>query len=194
MCTFFFFSSTTTMMTFRCLLIGQSHLLIHHRHFRSQISTIGPYHLDVCYGLAYSTELLVCINHSKKHYKQRGGENSSLLNSTHSSSPLLSLVSLCVFTLLCHHYTALQWAYIYIYIQMGVKGHKSSHDLCHRLCPPPCVKWEIRYSHLHMVRHCLSPFSNNFQVYSQYETLRLLKIQVEKQFMSFILDTVGDKI
>jgi hypothetical protein len=31
------------MMTFRCL-IGQSLLLIHHHHFRSQISTIGPYH------------------------------------------------------------------------------------------------------------------------------------------------------
>jgi hypothetical protein len=146
--------------------------------------------------LAYSTELLVCINHSKKQYKQRGGENFSQLNSTHSSSQLLSLVSLCVFTLLCHHFTALQWArtHTHTHTQMGVKGYKSCHDLCHRLCPPPCVKWEIRYSHLHMVRHCLSPFSNNFQVYSQYETLRLLKIQVEKQFMSFILDTVGDKI
>jgi len=32
------------MMTFRCLLIGQSLLLINHHHFRSQISTIGPYH------------------------------------------------------------------------------------------------------------------------------------------------------
>jgi len=32
------------MMTFRCLLIGQSLLLIHHRHFWSQISTIKPYH------------------------------------------------------------------------------------------------------------------------------------------------------
>jgi hypothetical protein len=38
------------------------------------------------------------------------------------------------------------------------------------------------------------PISSHFQVHSQYETLRLLKIQVEKQFMSFILlDTVGDK-
>jgi len=53
-------------------------------------------------------ELLVSINHSKKQYKQRGGENYSQLNSTRSSSPLLSLVSLCVFTLLCHHFTALQ--------------------------------------------------------------------------------------
>jgi len=156
MCTFFFFSSTTTMMTFRCLLIGQSHLLIHHRHFRSQISTIGPYHLDVCYGLAYSTELLVCINHSKKHYKQRGGENSSLLNSTHSSSPLLSLVSLCVFTLLCHHYTALQWAYIYIYIYIykwewrGINqamiyaiDYVLHHVSSGRLGIPTCIWWDI---------------------------------------------------
>ncbi|KAI9379820.1 hypothetical protein POPTR_017G145532v4 [Populus trichocarpa] len=29
------------------------------------------------------------------------------------------------------------------------------------LCPPPCAKWEIRYSHLHMVGHCLSPLTNN---------------------------------
>jgi hypothetical protein len=30
------------------------------------------------------------------------------------------------------------------------------------LCPPPCAKWEIRYSHLHMVGHCLSPLTNIF--------------------------------
>jgi len=32
------------MMPFICLLIEQSILIIHHRHFRSQISTIGLYH------------------------------------------------------------------------------------------------------------------------------------------------------
>jgi len=31
------------------------------------------------------------------------------------------------------------------------------------LCPPPCAKWEIRYSHLHMVGHCLSPLTNKHQ-------------------------------
>jgi len=33
------------------------------------------------------------------------------------------------------------------------------------LCPPPCAKWEIRYSHLHMVGHCLSPLTNTLVVY-----------------------------
>jgi hypothetical protein len=33
------------------------------------------------------------------------------------------------------------------------------------LCPPPCAKWEIRYSHLHMVGHCLSPLTNNIYIY-----------------------------
>jgi hypothetical protein len=36
--------------------------------------------------LVYSTKPLVCINQSKKQYKQRRGENSSQLNSTHSNS------------------------------------------------------------------------------------------------------------
>jgi len=37
-------SPSTTTMTFRCLIIGQSLLLIHHYHFWSQISMIRPYH------------------------------------------------------------------------------------------------------------------------------------------------------
>jgi hypothetical protein len=49
---------------------------------------------------AYSTELLVCINQSKKQYKQRGGENSSQLNSTHSSSLYSSAL---VLSILCTH-------------------------------------------------------------------------------------------
>jgi hypothetical protein len=110
--------------------------------------------------LTYSTELLACINQSRKQYTQRGGENSSQLNSTHSSSLYSSLsLSLTLFSL-CFAHTHPQLFTEHICIQMGVKGHKSCHDLCHRLCPPSCAKWEIRYSHLHMVGHCLSPLTN----------------------------------
>jgi len=125
-------------------------------HFCWDIQAIKHTQIYVVWQLAYSTELLVCINHSKKQYKQRGGENSSLLNSTHSSSPLLSLVSLCVFTLLCHHYTALQWAYIYIYIYThkwewrGI-NHGIDYVLHHvssgRLGIPTCIWWDIVCHH-----------------------------------------------
>ena len=66
---------------------------------------------------------------------------SSSLRSSHSNSP------------------ALHWAYIYI--ELGVKGINHAMIYAHRLCPPPCVKWEIRYSHLYMVGHCLSPLTNS---------------------------------
>ena len=63
------------MMTFRCLFIGQSLLLIHHRHFWSQISTIGPYH---------------CIRNDliKSHFRRLRFDqnNSSLMNGTDSIS------------------------------------------------------------------------------------------------------------
>jgi hypothetical protein len=52
----------------------------------SDIQAIKHTQIYMVRQLTYSTELLVCINHSKKQYKQRGGENSSQLNSTHSSS------------------------------------------------------------------------------------------------------------
>ena len=49
-------------------------------------------HIYVVRQLAYSTELLICINQSKKQYKQGGGENFSQLNSTHSNSLYFSVL------------------------------------------------------------------------------------------------------
>jgi hypothetical protein len=63
------------MMTSRCLLIGQTLLLIHHRHFWSQISTIGPYH---------------CIRNDliKSHFRRLRFDqnNSGLMNGPYSIS------------------------------------------------------------------------------------------------------------
>jgi hypothetical protein len=63
------------------------------------ISRTQTHTIYVVRQLAYSTELLVCINEAYKQYKQRGGE-SSQLNSTLKLSLLFSVLSsLCVFTL-----------------------------------------------------------------------------------------------
>ena len=68
--------------------------------------------------LTYSTELLACINQSRKQYKQRGGENSSQLNSTLHTQALStalsrypSLCSLCVL----HTHTRSSSLSIYVY-------------------------------------------------------------------------------
>jgi len=95
-------------------------------------------------------------------------EEKTFLNSTlHTQALNCSLSFLSVFSLFSATISQLfnerahTHTHTHTHTQMGVKGYKSCHDLCHRLCPPPCVKWEIRYSHLHMVGHCLSPLSNN---------------------------------
>jgi lipopolysaccharide export LptBFGC system permease protein LptF len=84
--------------------------------------------------LAYSTELLSCINHSKKQYKQRRRRKlfSTQLHS-HKLSLLFSLLfcSLCVFFFYTHTRSSSLSLYVY---KMGVKGHKSCLDLC-----PPFV-------------------------------------------------------
>ena len=49
-------------------------------------------HIYLVWQLTYSTELLVYINQSNKQYKQEGEENSSQLNSTHSSSLYFSVL------------------------------------------------------------------------------------------------------
>ena len=125
--------------------------------------------------LAYSTELLVCINHSKKQYKQRRRRK---LFSTQLYSLKLSLLLSLLFCSLCVFHSShlrsshsnsptLHWAYIYI--KLEVKGINHAMIYAHRLCPPPCAKWEIRYSHLHMVGHCLSPLTNTSYIHSCYE-------------------------
>jgi len=59
----------------------------------------NTHQIYVVQQLAYSTELLVCINQSKKQYKQEGGEN-TLLYSTHfHSSSLYLLLSILPHTL-----------------------------------------------------------------------------------------------
>jgi len=107
--------------------------------------------------LAYSTELLVCINQSRKQYKQRGGEK-TLLNSTLHTQALSTALShgfsLCVFTLLCSTPSQLFNEHI-----CKSKGHKSCHDLCPPFCVlhhvssgrlgiPTCIWWDIVCLHL----------------------------------------------
>ena len=55
------------------------------------ISRTQTHKIYVVRQLAYSTELLVCINEAYKQYKQRGGEK-TLLNSTLHSQALSSLL------------------------------------------------------------------------------------------------------
>jgi len=86
-----------------------------------KIQNSNTHQIYMVWQLTYSTELLACINQSRKQYKQRGGENSSQLNSTHSSSLSLSLT---LFSL-CFAHTHPQLFTEHICIQMGVKGHKS---------------------------------------------------------------------
>jgi len=82
--------------------------------------------------LAYSTELLVCINHSKKQYKQRRRRK---LFSTQLHSLKLSLLFSLLFCSLCVFHTHSRSSSLSLYLyKMGVKGHKSCLDLC-----PPFV-------------------------------------------------------
>jgi hypothetical protein len=82
--------------------------------------------------LAYSTELLSCINHSKKQYKQRRRRK---LFSTQLHSHKLSLLFSLLFCSLCVFYPLTRSSSLSLYVyKMGVKGHKSCLDLC-----PPFV-------------------------------------------------------
>jgi hypothetical protein len=82
--------------------------------------------------LAYSTELLVCIKHSKKQYKQRRRRK---LFSTQLHSLKLSLLFSLLFCSLCVFHTHSRSSSLSLYLyKMGVKGHKSCLDLC-----PPFV-------------------------------------------------------
>ena len=97
---------------------------------------------------------LVLINQGNNTNKE---EEKTLLNSTLHTQALStalsrypSLCSLCV--LHTHTRSSSLSIYVYKWEWRGI-----NHD---RLCPSSCAKWEIRYSHLHMVGHCLSPLTN----------------------------------
>jgi hypothetical protein len=96
--------------------------------------------------LAYSTELLVCINEAYKQYKQEEEKKLSQLNSTLSSSLYSSLFSLLsVFlTLLSVFLTLLSVFFIHTHKNITGGGYINIQLMGVRGSPPPCAKWEIR--------------------------------------------------
>jgi len=113
-----------------------------------KILEIKHTHIYVVRQLAYSTELLVCINQSKTQYKQEGGENFSQLNSSSLYfSDLCSLRSLLahkpqLFNVSNYRLSWEQEIMATMNFHFVLSGMSCSHHVLSL-----CAKWEMSCSH-----------------------------------------------
>jgi hypothetical protein len=107
----------------------------------------NTHQIYVVQQLAYSTELLVCINQSKKQYKQGGGEkHSSLLNSLSLKLSLSSYVCSAahpqLFNVSIYRLSWEQEIMVTMNFHFVLSGMSCSHHVL-----PLCAKWEMSCSH-----------------------------------------------
>ena len=108
-------------------------------------------HIYVVRQLAYSTELLICINQSKKQYKQGGGENFSQLNSTHSNSLYFSVIC-SLRSLLAHKPQLFNVSNYRLSWEQEIMSTMNFHFVlsgisCSHHVLSLCAKWEMICSH-----------------------------------------------